>query len=265
MELTNEFDVAAPIEQAWNVLTDLERIAPCLPGAQLQEVEGDEYRGVVKVKVGPVVAQYKGKAVFVERDDANHRAVLSAEGRDTRGQGNASATIEANLTPTDGGTHVVVETNLKVSGKVAQFGRGVMADVSSKLMDQFVVNLETTVLADDASDGTADDVVVDEVAAPEPASAPAPVDDEAAASPVDADAAAPAPAPDEPAPAEAPAAPDAGPTAAPAVPTVRKIDSAEAAPLDLMDVAGGKTMVKLALPVVALLVVLVILIFLAVR
>mgnify|MGYP002369097522 CR=1 FL=1 len=135
MELSNEFDVAAPIDQAWRVLTDLERIAPCLPGAQLQEVEGDEYRGIIKVKVGPVTAQYKGKATVVERDEAAGRAVLSADGRDTRGQGNASATITAQLTPSDAGTHVVVDTDLKVTGKVAQFGRGVMADVDRGLGD----------------------------------------------------------------------------------------------------------------------------------
>lgn len=245
MELTNAFDVAAPIEQAWTVLTDLERIAPCLPGAQLQEVEGDEYRGVVKVKVGPVVAQYKGKAVFVERDDVNHRAVLSADGRDTRGAGNASATIEANLTATDTGTHVVVETNLKVSGKVAQFGRGVMADVSAKLLDQFVVNLETTVLGDgEASAGTG----ADEAAA---------AADDSGEPDATATSAATAIADETPAPPETPAAPDSGPTAAPAVPavpSVRKIDSAEATPLDLMDVAGAKTMAKLAVPVAALVV-----------
>ncbi len=91
MELTNEFRVDRPIEETWNVLTDVERIAPALPGAQLQEIEGDEYRGIVKVKVGPITAQYKGKATFVEKDDTNHKAVLRAEGRDTKGQGNASA------------------------------------------------------------------------------------------------------------------------------------------------------------------------------
>src|SRR5947209_6742426 len=146
MELTNEFRVAAPVEQAWAVLTDVERIAPCLPGAQLQEVEGDEYRGVVKVKVGPITAQYKGAASFVERDEANLRAVLRAEGRDTRGQGNASATITATLTPDGDGTRVSVVTDLTVTGKVAQFGRGVMADVSAKLLGQFVQSLESTVL-----------------------------------------------------------------------------------------------------------------------
>src|SRR5579871_5299375 len=98
MELNNEFRVGVSVPDAWKVLTDVERIAPMLPGAQLQEVEGDEYRGIVKVKVGPITAQYKGKAHFVEQDQAAGRAVLRAEGRDTRGQGNANATITATLT-----------------------------------------------------------------------------------------------------------------------------------------------------------------------
>ena len=154
MELSNEFEVAAPLDQAWAVLTDLERIAPCLPGAQLQEIEGDDHKGTVKVKVGPITAQYKGVAKFVEKDDAAHRAVLSATGRDTRGQGNASASIVAQLEARgDDATHVSILTDLAITGKVAQFGRGVMADVSAKLLDQFVVNLETTVLADLASNG----------------------------------------------------------------------------------------------------------------
>jgi len=147
MELTNDFRVDVPPSTAWTVLTDVERIAPCMPGAQLQEIEGDEYRGVVKVKVGPITAQYKGKATFQELDEAGHRAVLRAEGRDTRGQGNASATITATLQPDGEGTHVTVQTDLTVTGKVAQFGRGVMADVSAKLLDQFVQCLESTVLS----------------------------------------------------------------------------------------------------------------------
>ena len=141
MELINEFEVDAPLDVVWSVLTDVERIAPCLPGAQLQEVEGDEYRGVVKVKVGPLTAQYKGAASFVEKDDAGYRAVLRAEGRDTRGTGNAAADITAEMAPPATGTRVTVTTDLKVTGKVAQFGRGVMADVSKKLMGQFADNL----------------------------------------------------------------------------------------------------------------------------
>jgi carbon monoxide dehydrogenase subunit G len=139
VELSNEFEVAAPIDKAWIVLTDVERIAPCLPGAQLQEVEGDEYRGIVKVKVGPITAQYKGAASFIEKDDVAKRAVLKADGRDTRGAGNASALITAQLIDLGGRTKVTVDSD--ITGKVAQFGRGVMADVSAKLMGQFADNL----------------------------------------------------------------------------------------------------------------------------
>ena len=131
MELTNDFHVNVPIERAWAVLTDIETIAPCMPGAQLEEIEGNEYRGGVKIKVGPITAQYKGKATFLSKDDANHIAVLKAEGRDTKGQGNASATITATLVAVGGGTDVKVSTDLTITGKVAQFGRGVLADVSA--------------------------------------------------------------------------------------------------------------------------------------
>lgn len=142
MDLNNTFEVARPIEEAWAVLTDLERIAPCLPGAQLTEVEGDDYRGFVKVKVGPITAQFKGAANFVERNDQDHKAVLSGKGRDTRGAGNASALITAKLEPvSDSITRVNVDTDMKITGKFAQFGRGVMADVSATLMDQFAENL----------------------------------------------------------------------------------------------------------------------------
>jgi carbon monoxide dehydrogenase subunit G len=155
MELTNDFRVAVPVERAWEVLTDVELIAPCLPGAQLQEIEGDEYRGIVKVKVGPITAQYKGKATFVSQDVETHVAVLRAEGRETRGQGNANATITATLTAVDDGTAVSVVTDLTITGRVAQFGRGVLAEVSAKLLDQFVDNLETTVLVDKTAEPAA--------------------------------------------------------------------------------------------------------------
>ncbi|MCK4176737.1 SRPBCC family protein [Aciditerrimonas ferrireducens] len=147
MELTNELEVPVGVDQAWAVLTDLERIAPCMPGAQLQEVVGDEYRGVVKVKVGPITAQYRGAARFVERNDQAHRAVLRAEGRDTRGQGTATATVTATLEPRGERTLVKLHTDLAITGKVAQFGRGVLADVSSKLLTQFAERLEHDVLA----------------------------------------------------------------------------------------------------------------------
>jgi len=146
MELSNEFEVGVPLAEAWEVLTDVERIAPCMPGAELREVEGDEYRGVVKVKVGPISAEYRGAARFLERDDISHRAVLRAEGREARGQGNANATITASLAPSSNGTKVSVSTDLQITGKVAQFGRGVLADVTDKLLGQFVASLEATVL-----------------------------------------------------------------------------------------------------------------------
>ena len=147
MKIEDTFRVDLPIEEAWRVLLDIERIAPCMPGAELQEVDGDEYRGVVKVKVGPITAQYKGAARLVEADAAVHRAVIEASGRDTRGQGNASATVTMSLTSLSGeSTEVSVDNDVTVTGKVAQFGRGVMADVSSKLLAQFVECLETNVL-----------------------------------------------------------------------------------------------------------------------
>jgi carbon monoxide dehydrogenase subunit G len=130
MKLENEFRVGVPVEDAWRVLLDVERIAPCMPGAQLQEVEGDQYRGIVKIKVGPITAQYKGAARITEVDDANHRAVLRAEGRDTRGQGNASATVTTTLQPDGDGTRVSIDSDVTITGKVSQFGRGVIVDVS---------------------------------------------------------------------------------------------------------------------------------------
>ena len=146
MKIEDSFRVEVPVEEAWKVLLDLERIAPCLPGAQLTEVEGDEYRGTVKIKVGPITAQYKGVAKIEEADEANRKVVLQAEGRDTRGQGNASATVVATLVPDGDGTTVNIDTDLNITGKVAQFGRGVMADVSSKLLGQFAENLQRDVL-----------------------------------------------------------------------------------------------------------------------
>ncbi len=146
MEISDSFRVSTGIDDTWKVLLDIEGIAPCLPGAQLQEVEGDEYRGIVKVKVGPITAQYKGTAKLAEVDETNRRIVIDASGRDTRGQGNAKATITVKMEPEGAGTKVDVSTDLSITGKVAQFGRGVLADVSSKLMGQFVENLERDVL-----------------------------------------------------------------------------------------------------------------------
>ena len=156
MDLNHQFTVAVPVEDAWRILTDVERIAPCLPGAQLQEIEGDTYRGIVKVKVGPIQAQFKGQANFIERDDIAHKVVLKGEGRDTTGKGNASAIITAEMTAVDASnTAVTVNTDLSVTGKVAQFGRGAMADISDKLLAQFVVNLNTLIAEQPAAPAAA--------------------------------------------------------------------------------------------------------------
>ncbi len=223
-KLLNEFVIHRPIDDAWAVLTDVERIAPCMPGAQLQEIEGDIYRGVVKVKLGAISTAFKGEAHFVERDDANHKAVLHGEGRDTTGKGNADAMITATLQTIDANqTKCVVETDLRVTGKVAQFGRGIMGDVSKKLMAQFATNLNTML---DAS-GTA----------PAEAEPAAPAD----AAPADAAPAAPAEstaAPEAPAPAAAPAGSTGGPTK-------RVIDGPANEPIELSGLAGTAVLKRL--------------------
>lgn len=152
MDLNNSFEVAADRATAWRVLNDVERIAPCLPGAQLEEIDGDEFKGNVKVKVGPVTAQYKGKATFIEQNEAEGKVVIKGDGRDSRGAGNASALITATLHEIDAtNTRVDVHTDLSITGKVAQFGRGVMADVSGKLMGQFAENLQELLAEESAS------------------------------------------------------------------------------------------------------------------
>lgn len=147
MKIDNEFTVSVPIEQAWVVLTDLEGIAPCLPGAQLTDSNGDTFTGKVKVKVGPVTAEYQGTASFVEKDNAAYRAVIDAKGKDPRGAGNAAALITARLSAQGANTVVRVDTDLKISGKLAQFGSGMIKEVSEKLLGQFVVNLEARLAA----------------------------------------------------------------------------------------------------------------------
>lgn len=142
MKIEHEFTVSATPEEAWKVLTDLEGIAPCMPGARLTGVEGDVYSGKVKIKVGPVISEYAGTARFVEKDDATYQAVIDAKGKDSRGAGNASARIHAGLQEDPQGTRVTVSTDLTISGKIAQFGSAMIKDVSAKLLGQFVDNLE---------------------------------------------------------------------------------------------------------------------------
>jgi carbon monoxide dehydrogenase subunit G len=146
MELNNEFRVAVPAAKTWEMLTDVERVAPCLPGATLLSVDGDEFTGAVKVKVGPITVSYKGNAAFVEKDAAAQRVVLKANGKETRGSGNASAVVTAQLKDEGDATSVVITTDLTISGKAAQFGRGVLADVSGNLIGQFARALEAELL-----------------------------------------------------------------------------------------------------------------------
>ncbi|MET7709928.1 SRPBCC domain-containing protein [Micromonospora sp. NPDC005413] len=154
MKITNEFTVTVPIERAWAVLTDLEGIAPCLPGAQLTGVDGDVYRGRVKVKVGPVISEFAGTARFVEKDDTAYHGVIDAKGRDARSTGNASALVTARLRPDGDRTLVTVDTDLKISGKLAQFGSGMIKEVSGRLLAQFVANLEAKIAADQPTSAT---------------------------------------------------------------------------------------------------------------
>lgn len=137
MELQHSFSVPVDVDRAWAVLVDIEQVAPCMPGAALDTVDGDDFTGSVKVRLGPIGLTYKGKARFVEKDEAAHRAVIDAQGKDARGNGTAAATVTATLHPQDDGTRVEVNTDLAITGKPAQFGRGVMVDVGNKLIGQF--------------------------------------------------------------------------------------------------------------------------------
>jgi carbon monoxide dehydrogenase subunit G len=225
VELSNEFRVPAPVEETWKILTDVEKIAPCMPGAQLLEIEGDEYRGTVKVKVGPITVEYKGVASFVELDDSAHKAVLRASGRDTRGQGNATATVTAQLSPDGDATTVSILTELDITGKVAQFGRGMLADVSTKLLGQFATRLEADVLnatgdagGSDAEAQSALSVEPDAVAETPPADAPTGAAQDSASANTNGSS-----------------------------PGVRQVASTPNEPVDLMDLAGS-SVAKRAIP-----------------
>jgi uncharacterized protein len=212
MKLDNEFTVGVPVEQAWAVLTDLELIAPCMPGAQLTGVNDGVYTGKVKIKVGPVTAEYAGTARFTEKDAEGYRAVIDARGRDSRGQGNANAVISAQLRAEGGSTVVTVDTDLSIAGRIAQFGSGMIKEVSAKLLGQFVECLEQK-LGSGAQSPSADEAGVAAgeagVAAEAGSSAGAAADETAGSSP----------------------------------------QAAEPAPLDLMSVAGG-SVIKRVVPFV---------------
>ncbi len=249
MELTNDFHVPASLDRAWAVLTDVERIAPCMPGAQLEEIEGEEYRGSVKIKVGPITAQYKGKATFLERDEVNKVAKIRGEGRDSKGQGNASVTVTMTLkAAADGGTDVNVHNDLSISGKVAQFARAsVVKEISEKILGQFVQCLEHDVLStpEETAGAVAAASAAESTVAAEVPAGGTPVTDTSDDSPAassaasTSDAAVPTPV--------SPAADVETPK-----PTVRKIEYKEAKPVDLLNTAGAP-IIKRAAPVVAIL------------
>ena len=153
IELDNSFTVPVPPEQAWDVLLDVERIAPCMPGASVLSVDGDSVEGQVKVKLGPLSLTYKGTAKFVEKDQANFTIVLDASGKETRGQGTASASVNAVLKPGSepGTTDAAIHTSLNVTGRPAQFGRSLLPEISGKLIAQFADNLAALISADGAA------------------------------------------------------------------------------------------------------------------
>ena len=186
MKIANEFTVSAPIEQAWNVLNDLEQVMPLMPGAQLTGRDGEDVLGKVKVKVGPVTSEFSGKVHFVEQDRDNYRAVIDAKGKEARGTGNAAATVTAQLHEAGERTRVTVDTDLKIVGKLAQFGSGMLQQVSEKLLGQFVNSLEAKLVAEaapaaapeaaaSAAQVSGDPVPTMRPAAP-PAAEPAPID-----------------------------------------------------------------------------------------
>ena len=152
MELHNQFSVPVPVEQAWQTLLDLERIAPCLPGASVDSFDGEVCRGRVKVKVGPIQLTYGGELIIVERDEEGRRLVMSGQGKETRGTSMASARVTASLSEADGVTTVTVDTDLDLTGKPAQFGRGIIADVSNRLIGRFAANLAEMISASQAGE-----------------------------------------------------------------------------------------------------------------
>ncbi|MFA9443783.1 SRPBCC family protein [Egicoccus sp. AB-alg6-2] len=227
MEFTNEFSVPTDVDTTFATLTDLERVAPCLPGAQLEEVDGDVYTGRVKVKVGPISMTYRGQARMVEADAEAKRARIEASGKEARGGGTAKADVVATLREGGEGTLVLVTTDLTVTGKPAQFGRGVMEEVGTKIIDSFAERLRLMLQEEQGAT---------EAAATSASTEPAPGRGEAAATGAASVGAAAAPAP----------AADGG---------TRRLDqdpSREDDALDLFDVAGGATL-KRALPLVGVL------------
>ncbi len=218
MELNNSFEIDRPIDETYAIVNDLEFIAPCMPGAKLQEIEGDEYRGLVKIKVGPITAQYKGKASFVSQDAATHVSSLTAQGRDPR-QGNANALITATMeTVGDNKTKVNIHTDLSLTGKIASFGRGAIEDVSKKILGQFAENLRAKIEAEGVPVASKAEPAAEAAKSATPAAGKAKTE-------------------------------DAAPATEPA-PTIRKIDSPDPEPVNILSVTGD-TITKRLAPILA--------------
>jgi len=244
MQLENSFTIDAPIEKAWEALNTPQTIAPCFPGATLTEYEGDSFSGTVKVKLGPISLTYKGKGVYKERDDAAHRVVIDASGRDSRGNGTAEATVTGTMTA-DGPdkTSVTMVTDMKITGRPAQFGRGVISDVADKIIGQFASCVASKLQGEDAGAAASSS----EGSAPVPAAVPASASGAGAASSNGSTGSATT--------ATAPAA-TAKPSAASSAPMKSEIDA-----IDLLDTAGAPVIKRLA-PVVGGLGLLLLVIFL---
>jgi len=160
MRIDNEFVVKAPIGHVWGYMLDVEKVAPCVPGAELTEVVDDHtWKGKTNIKVGPVALSFTGTVVLEERDDTHHRVVLKAQGMEQRGKGAASATAVSQLEPLDDGTKVTLETDLTISGAVAQYGRGMIGDISSRLTKEFADCLERNILASLATERAAAEAI----------------------------------------------------------------------------------------------------------
>jgi carbon monoxide dehydrogenase subunit G len=256
MQLVNEFVVPRGIGETWAVLTDVERIAPAMPGAELTGVTDGRYNGKVKVKVGPVTAAYAGVASFRELDEANHHMVLDATGKESSGRGRASALVTADLIAEGAETRVRVTTDLTISGPLAQFGRGAIVEVSSRLLNQFVANLKDMVLTDSPA------------TVAEPALTPVPEGAEATMStPVDATTPRPtspiSPAPASPAPASpAPASP-AVPSPAASGPAPARPATGPAAEVNLLEVAAWPVLKRVIPALIAVAVIVVVIVWLA--
>src|SRR5438270_5609240 len=243
MKLEHDFTVPATVEQAWQALLDVEKVAPCMPGATLTSFDGDDFTGTVKVKVGPIQVTDKGQASFVQKDDAAHRVVIEASGKEARGSGTAAATVTAVLTADGARTRAHVVTDLNITGRPAQFGRGVMADVGARLIGQF-----SNCLAEELAGGGGETTVAQPTA--QSSAKQSPTTAANGAQPVETAAAAPLP----PTTSATPEAAPAPPTPLPPRPTpVTPRKPAE--PIDLLDVAGGSVAKRLA-PVAAVVAVL---------